>query len=224
MKKCLLLLLLLASCKTLEYNDLNPEMSPNPVLLPAMDTLVDINNLESTYSSGTFVSQSNSLGTGYVNNNFGGWFQTTSTVGTQYKDPRVSDIINILNKEVKDNITTPYGEKKGYISLSLGYRGRSGTICPVISALTLFTINVIGFPFDKETQSLEVEVQIMNRKREVIRRYKENVLNSDYSAMWYGYDIQTLQRKLAADNIKEALKKIRYRIKDDAIELKKELK
>ena len=226
MKKYLLLLLLLASCKSITYQDVNPTINPNSNLLPALDSLVDVSNLEATYSSGSYTGQANSFGTGYVNNNgWGGNFQTTAISGSYYKDARVNDIINMFDKEIKENISTPYGEKKGYITLKLGYRGSERSfILPFVSLLSLWTLNFIGFPYDELSESLEIEVQIMNNKREVIRRYVENVQNENFVAMYWGYNEITINRKVAADNIKQALENIRRRINTEAEEIKKSLK
>lgn len=226
MKKYLLLILFLTSCKSITYQDVNPGIDPNTNLLPALDTIVDINNLESTYSSGSYVGQANNFGTGYAGNNgWGNWFQTTELSGTQYKDSRVNDIINMFDKEVKENITTPYGEKKGYISLKLGYRGSEGSIIyPLTSTLSLFTLNLVGFPWNELQETLEVEVQIMNNKKEIIGRYTENVFSHNYVAMWWGYDENVIYRKVAADNIKQALEKIRNRISAETSELNNKLK
>lgn len=226
MKKYLFLLLFLTSCKSISYQDVNPSINPNHNLLPALETMVDIYNLEATYSSGSYHGQANTWGTGYNgNNNWGNMFQTTSLSGTQYKDSRVNDIINIFDKEVKENISTPYGNKKGYISLKLGYRGSDKSIIyPLTSIVSMFTLNVVGFPANELTESLEVEVQIMNNKKEVIGRYVENVTNSNYLAMYWGYNWPGLYRKVAADNIKTALEKIRIKINNDSTRLNKQLK
>ena len=203
---------LLCSCKSITYQDVNPIIKPNNNLLPAIDILVDINNLEATYSSGSFSSIANNFGTAYMNNHaFGGWAQIANTQGQHYKDARVNDAINIFNKEVLENISNPYGVKKGYISLRLGYRGSEQSyVYPLVSIVSLFTINFMGFPYNKLKETLEVEVQIMNNKKEIIKRYVENVSNSNLMAMWRGYDgWPTLRRKVAADNIKQALEIIR---------------
>ena len=88
----------------------------------------------------------------------------------------------------------------------------------------MFTLNVVGFPANELTESLEVEVQIMNNKKEVIGRYVENVTNSNYLAMYWGYNWPGLYRKVAADNIKTALEKIRIKINNDSTRLNKQLK
>lgn len=223
-KYVFLLFLILCSCKSINYNDVNPAIVPNKNLLPALESVVDVSNLEATYTAGGYSGTANNVGTGFGTGYGAGWMQTTAINGTNYKDARVNDIINIFNKDVKENITNPYGEKKGYIFLKLGYRGEdSSFILPITSALSLFTLNFVGYPGNKVTQSLEVEVEILNNKKELIKRYVENVNDYGYVAMYWGYSGQTIRRKVAADNIKQALDKIKNRINDDAVVIKKSL-
>lgn len=227
MKKLwLFTLLLLSACQSLKYDDLNPSIQPNQNLLPPLETIVDLHNLESTYSVGTYIGSVNNYGTAYSHNqNMVNWVQATKTTGTQYNDARVNDTINIFNKEVRENIMEQYGAKKGFVVLRLGYRGEEGSfIYPLASLLSFGGLNLIGFPKREVAETLEVEVQIVNNKKEVIGRYVENVNNKDYVAMWWGYNNLSADRKVAANNLKDALEKIRHRINQDASRLKKNLK
>lgn len=225
MKKYILLVLLLSACQSINYQDVNPTINPNQNKLPAMESMIDMYNLEAVYTGGGYAGTANNLGVGYANRGWGNWVQTTAISGTQYKDARVNDVINIFNKEVKENITNPYGEKKGYISLKLGYRGEDRQpLLAFISIISLGTINLLGFPADIKEQSLEVEVEIWNNKKEIIKRYTANALDSEFLAVYYGYNELTIHRKLAAENIKQALEQIRRQINDDAEEINKKLK
>ena len=226
MKKIFLLCTVaLCACKSIEYQDVNPPIKPNDNLLPALESVVDVSNIESVYTSGSYAGMANNFGTAYApSNNWGNWMQTTTLNATMYKDVRVNDVINVFNKEVKENITSPYGAKKGYITLKLGYRGVDRSWWYTLpSLLTLGTINLLGFPGDKISQSLEVEVEIWNNKKELVKRYTENVYNYDYVAMYWGYSDLSIRRKVAADNIKQALENIRLKINNDAPQIKKQL-
>ncbi len=222
----LFLCFLVCACKGITYWDVNPNVQPNTNLLPALEPVVDINNLETTYSAGGVYSVANNFGSIYAQNpRWANWAQTTTMNTTAYKDARVSDVINIFEKEVKENISSPYGTRKGYISLKLGYRGTGSALQYYIpSILSLGTLNLLGFPFDQSSQSLEVQVEIWNNKREMVKRYVETVYDDQYVAMYWGYNEQDVWRKLAADNIKHALENIRFRINGDASEIKKMLK
>ncbi len=224
MKKYLLILLCLTSCRSLTYNDINPTINPNQNLLPALETSFDYSNLESVYSAGGIYGQANNFGTAY-NNNLSSWGQTTTFNARQIKDIRITDALNIFNKEVTENITSPYGKKLGTISLRFGYRGTdTSVIYPLSSYFTFGLLNFLGYPCDKVTDSLEVEVTITNNQKELIGRYTENVQSTAYIAMWWGYDGNRIYRKLAAANMKQAMEKIRIRINNDAPRLKKQLK
>ncbi len=225
MKKYLLFLLLLTSCKSVTYQDVNPTIEPNETLLPALEAVVDRENLEATYSAGSYRGGASSVGVGGGSDNWGGLTSVTSISGRKYKDTRVKDVIYLFDKEVTENITNPYGKKKGYIALKLGYRETNQQWWYQIpSILSLFSLNVLGFPWNNVNETLEIEVRVMNNKKEMLARYVENVESADYVAVWWGYDERTIYRKVAVDNVKKAMEKIRKRIAKDAPKLKEKLK
>ena len=218
-------LFILASCKSITYEDVNPTIAPNNTLLPAMEALIDTSNLEYTYSMGSYSGVSNGFGAGWGNNGWAGWTQTSTMSGSMFRDQRIGDVINLFEKEVKENITNPYGAKKGYIALKLGYRGEDSTyfFYSLFYGLTLCITNFFGFPFGNVTQSLEVNIEILDKNKELIKKYSENVVDKEWLAMYWGYG-GSIYRKVAADNIKTALEKIRKRIEIDANEINKKLR
>ncbi len=210
MKKIsLLLLMVLYGCKSVTYQDLNPVIQPNENRLPAMHIEFDENSLNAAYPVRT-VSEYNDEG-----------YKIDSR---RVVDDRVGDVRNIFEEEVKENITNPYGAKKGYLKLKLGYYNNDYSQWYIVpSIFTVFTVNLAGFPVASSQQTLEVVVEVQDNNREVIRRYREMVSNEAYVAMYWGYSQDDVIRKVGADNIKQALEKIRYRINADAPEIKKKL-
>ena len=98
MKKYILIcFFILSACKSITYQDINPQILPNENLLPAMESIVDMSNLEATYTAGYYNGSANNLGTGIGNSS---WIQTTAISGTNYKDARVNDVINVFEKEI----------------------------------------------------------------------------------------------------------------------------
>ena len=81
----------------------------------------------------------------------------------------------------------------------------------------------MGVPQNKITQTLEVEVSILDTDKNLIKRYVQIVNNTDYIAMWWGYDDNDVYRKLAAANIKQALADIRSQIGQDALQIRSQL-
>jgi len=210
MKKiALFLCVILCGCKSVSYHDFIPTVQPNANLLPAMNIDIDEKSLTAAYPARKVSEYDND---GRL---IDMW---------QRDDVRVGDVRNIFEKEVKENISELYGSKKGYITLKLGYYDRDITSWySVPAAFTLGTVYLVGFPYRGERQTLEVIVEVQNNKREVIKRYTEMVSNEAYVALYWGYEQDKLSRKIGADNIKQALEKIRYRINADAPEIKKAL-
>lgn len=227
MKKLILILFFfICSCKSINYQDVNPTILPNKNLLPAMNTSIDTYNLEASYSEGYFTAKASTYGSSYTNKKgFGTSFHKTHMKGKNYKDKRVNDVINIFEKTVKENISTPYGTKKGTIALTIRYReNNNNKKYRAISLLSFGTATLLGFPWDKIDETIEIEVEILNNKQETIKIYKEFVSGTSYVAAWWGYNEDDAYRKVSADNIKQALEKISLQINADASDIKKKLK
>ena len=86
MKKLLLILsLFICSCKSITYQDVNPIISPNNHLLPALNTSIDIYNLEASYSEGYFTAKASTYGSSYTNKKgFGTSYHKTNIKGRNY--------------------------------------------------------------------------------------------------------------------------------------------
>ena len=203
MKKILLILtFLLASCHTVvDYDDLHTAQSPNTHLLPALKTKVNTSNLRAAFTD---------VEKGGISKN--------------ERDIIVDDAVNLFESEVENNITVGEGAKKGYISFRIQYVefGHSFAL-RAASLCTLGLINLTGFPFDRYSQTMEVKVEIADKKQGVVKRYVETVESEAYRALYWGYSRKIINRKISAENVKKALAKIRAEINADAPEIAKKL-
>lgn len=198
---CVAATILLAACKSVGYNDLTPSKQPNNNLLPVLEIKTDTSI-----------------------------YPRLLDIGKKKKvvDKRGNDAKNIFHKEVQQNIIETTGANKGSISLRLNYENTvNNSAYSAVGTVSLLALGVpllFGVPFGAKTQDLEVEVQILNKHKDVIRTYTEKVSDTEYKAAWWGYDSQSIYRKLAAENLKHALENIRYKINNDAPEILTELK
>ena len=184
-------LALVASCRSVGYEDINPAIQPNGNLLPLLDIRPDYRSIRAVYS--------------------------------KKGDERAADAGNIFIKEVQENIIEPTGEKKGKIKMRLAYENTEfNNICPVVASLAYIPA-VFGFPFMCAQQTLEVEVTIQNNGKDIIKRYVEQATDSEYGALYWGYRQRDVTRKVAAENLKHALENIRYKINNDAAEIRSKL-
>ena len=205
MKHLFICLVFIISACTLPitYNDTHQPKNQNANLLPAMHTKVNTSNLKAAF---TDISED------------------TKKPKRDFRDIMVDDAVNIFEREVKENITIGEGNKQGYISFRIQYIELDESL-PIraVSVGTLGLLNLLGFPADKFTQTMEVEVEIMNLKGGVIKRYTQTIKTSEYRALYWGYKRPNINRKLSAENIKQALKLISAKINTDAEYIKTQL-
>ena len=203
-------------------SDLKPT-SKNIKLLPALEPKIDIMSFESAYSSGTSIGAVSTYNSKLSNSTYIGIGSGTSTI---YKDKRVQDAITIFDRDVKENITIPYGDKKGSIVCKIAAGGgRNGDVLwGVLSGLTLMTGNLFGMPIGSCITDIEVEVEIYNLKDNLIAKYSATGSDKAYVAAYWGYEPQQGQRKSAFTAFKMALNTIKLKIQADYDRLTFELK
>ena len=222
MKKLVLvpfiLISLFTSCKSIYLSELKPSPK-NTKLLPALEPQVDIMSLETAYSTG--IVEVLAYDSRLSNTYFLGIGNSTSTI---YKDKRVQDAITIFKRDVTDNITTPFGEKKGSITCRV-VAGEESMKDPWMwgTAFSLFTLNLLGIPLYSSVTNLDVEVEIYNNKNNLIGKYSATGYSKIWVALYWGYDSFSASRKSAYTAFKMALNDIKLKIQDDNDRLRQEL-
>ena len=225
MKKPLFLLIpffVFTSCATFKMSDLKP-YPKNKNLLPALEPRVDVSSIESAFTLGT------SLGatTGYANKLGKNSVLGTAITSTEIsKDPRVQDAITVFDRDVKDNITNPYGDRKGYILCKIAAGENStGIGWSFASGFFLFIPNFVGMPLAHYVTTLDVEVEIYNLSEKLIRRYNSQCQHDTWSAFYYGYGLNfnAAKRKAGLEAFKCAMNDIKKQIESDASDIIQEL-
>lgn len=229
-----LIVLFCSGCRSISIRDINPEKAPNAKLLPYLEPIVDVDNLQTIYTTGTLstTGESYSSGSGYAYGNRVGGFSnasgfysgtTTENYNTTFhSDERVSDAVSIFSKEVKQNIvdTSGISNPRGYITLRLNSRVEDKSILmAVLNGLTLCTLNLIGVPNNYRSEELDIDVSIYNKQKTLIKEYTVIAKDTELRALYYGYTKSTASRKAAAWALKRALKEIREQINRDRDEL-----
>jgi hypothetical protein len=214
------LIFTITSCATYKMTDLIPSQK-NDILLPALEPKIDINSFESAYSLG----ESSTSGTGYkssLSNNSSIVVANSNT--TMYKDKRIQDAITIFDRDVKDNITNPYGDRKGYILCRIADRNYvEGEGWAALSGFTLCIFNLFGMPFGYCQTSLDLEVEIYNKSDNLVGRYRSVGFNKTWIAIYYGYGIYSAPRISSINAFKSAMNDIKLQIGKDANRLLIEL-
>lgn len=111
----IIIIISLTSCRSaFEFSMLQPKNEIS-VKLPSLEPVTYISTLENAYSKG----QSISIGSAYATGTLGGAIAVGSALTTNFADKRVNDALVIFERDVKENISTYVGAKKGSISLKI---------------------------------------------------------------------------------------------------------
>lgn len=151
-------------------------------------------------------------------------YTSVRAVYNEKGDDRVADALSIFNKEVRENIMEQTGDKKGNITMRINSGETKHNKFYPYTVCLLYIPTILGVPFDNAEQTLEVEVLVQNTHRDVIKRYTETVSDTEYAAMYWGYKEDDVERKVAAENMKNAMANIRRQINNDAPEIRTKLK
>lgn len=201
---------LFSSCLTIKTSDLRP-LNKNSSLLPALDPKPDIGSFESVFSIGKSVGFSSSLSR-----------TTALNVSTLKRDARVQDVITIFDREVKDNITQQFGDKKGYIVCKIvsGNLRGGGYGWAILSGMTFLVPNLFGMPFYTYTTSLDVEVEIFDLSNKLIAKYDAQCSNKVKVTLYNGYDgfgeHSSAARISSINAFKGAMEDIKSKIEKDS--------
>lgn len=206
--------ILLASCRSVTYEDLNPTIRPNQNLLPMMEIETDTSIYPRSYT----------VEEKHYDDSTRSSDDSYTVTKTRYKDPKSNTASNIFIKEVQENIMEQSGAKKGYIKMRVTYVNDDSNGFYRLPALLLYTPAFVGVPCGNSEYTTEVEVTVMDSNKNVIRRYTEKAVDEEFEAMYWGYSERNATYKASMMSLKKALENIRYRINSDAPEIRAKLK
>jgi len=206
---------LFTACLSLDLKDLKP-YPKNANLLPTLEPLFDMGTLEAYYPSQI-------IGTQSIKNEI----ESDNTVSTRInsnstyitRSPEAQDLLTIFNRDVKDNITNPYGEQKGVIVCQIVQNKKQDTFFRFLTYLSLGSSTLLGIPSGYCRTSINVEVEIYDLSDKLIGRYTADCSKKVWSALYYGYNLNDISRKSNIDAFKCAMNDIKVQINSDATRL-----
>lgn len=219
----------LLSCKSFDPQLLRPvEQIENR--LPPLEVQIDQVSLETAYSLGKvesgFQEYEKEITKGFT-------ISIASARNQAFLDKRIQHAVVIFDRELSDNICEPEGKKYGYAVCRIANQKSSigwGWLIP--SVLTVFTINLFGFPLYSETTGLDVEVEILDAQNNRVAKYSALAENTKHIALFWGYWGEFIPQK-DADNdltrttnayaLRAAMENIKHQIARDAIKIRSKL-
>ncbi len=190
MKKLLFILVtigLLASCKPFDPKLMQASDYSLSPKLPAMEKQIENNHIFLVTPQGTFIGLS------------------------------PNDLSTIFDKEITQNITNPYTDKKGYIVLKINTirdadRMRLGVVIPFM---------FLGFTTIKHFSDIEVQIDVLNSNRRLIGSYTGTGNCALKNSLYDGY--QYLQKVTYLTAFRLALEQAKKKMSPDMDRLIKEL-
>lgn len=228
MKKIVIVIIfLLFGCKSyylLTSDDINAQRFPNPNLLPALQMNINFNVPD-----------------------YGVIKVTGDAEATQYSTTIAFDTVNIIKKEINENITSPYGDKKGVINVNInfvgwGYKKEEKSkirevidyvLDPIKHISMVFTLGlscpilIREYAIVRKVRQIGINVEILDSKNNLIKKYEELVSNYEIiDCMCCPNEQLSVDpyRKLNAANVKQAMENIRNKIKTDFSYINNKLK
>ncbi len=214
------IIFLMNSCISLKLQDISPRRKNN-TMLPALKPRVDIKSFENTYYGiNPLLIESNPIYYGKDT-----WDIDVVEV-YHNNDPRIQDAISIFIKDVKENITNPYGEIQGDILCRITYGdvNSKGYGWFYLSMFTLYIPNLFGMPVLSNRSTIELEVQIFDLNKNLVKRYTADCTNRKYVALYWGSNYTIATRRANAAAFMCAMDKIKNQIDLDAPEIITKLK
>ena len=140
-----------------------------------------------------------------------------------YSDPCACEL-NLISEEVASNLTEQYGTQYGYISfkvrtLDLGFS--FAFLFPTF--FSLGTLNLLGMPLTSYVREIELEVELIDSKRQLLKKYSAKSRVRVYSACYWGYRERFAAMKIYPDAFNGAMAQIRAEVKKDAKYLREKL-
>jgi hypothetical protein len=199
-------LLTMNSCLPYKEAWLNPHDNVNAIL-PNLTLLIDRENVEEQL---------------FAKNNW-----TDNNIA-------ITDGKALLYNYITNNIIDKRGSSRGTIEITIkkNYHKINNVGFFVLSTLTVYTINLIGFPMISQKASITINMKIKNNAGKIIKEYREEGIGRATSAMYWGYTFGGgltrwapwgLPRTVNTFALSDCLKKLKEDISADSKELNRSL-
>lgn len=102
-------------------------------------------------------------------------------------EPRKKESWFIIYRESYDDIFSNDSEYYGYVIVSVKRSEFENISYAVISGISLCTLNLLGFPFFSFSAEEDVDLSILDSKKNVIATYSSEGKDTEFAAMYWGY-------------------------------------
>jgi hypothetical protein len=141
---------------------------------------------------------------------------------------RIEEARYILYRDFSKNIFRSSDKKYGYACLEIKRKESLDRTMGIISAFTLLTINLFGFPMVAEKAEIEFELNLLNSQKQLIYHCTAKGEDTEYGALFWGYtvagssDVDTqIQQITNTKALQQALDSLKEQLEKDAEQINK---
>lgn len=193
----LLVLLCCASCKAFDPNLLNPTAVVLSPKLPALENRVREELEEVAVMLGP-----------------GGSVVTTT---------RSRDVATFFERETREALTEPYGDKKGFLELKVTPLTTRGSGWLLLSGVTLFLPNLVGMPLAAWTTTVSTQLDVLDSQRRLVATYRAE---GEARAVWSIFsrtNYSEPDRVVYLQAVRQCLEQIKTTMQPDLARLQRQL-
>lgn len=202
----------ICSCRTMNLAELTPSQQ-NIDLLPPLNAKMDLSLIEnidlaSVISTTEFKTENESDASPSVIQTY------TEPV---FKSETTNDLKVLFDRDVKYNMTKIGGEKCGTIVCRVAAINTDDNSFALsfLSIGTFGLLNLVGFPFASIATSIDIDVELFDINNELVAAYHSIGKSRVYSAMYYGFEVDSAVRLSKIRAFKKAMNKVKAQIDQD---------
>jgi hypothetical protein len=101
--------------------------------------------------------------------------------GSLVTTPRSRDVATLFERETREAITAPYGDKKGFLELKVTPITTRGLGWLLLSGVTLFLPNLVGMPLSAWRTTVSTQLDVLDSQRRLVATYRAE---GEAKAVW----------------------------------------
>ncbi|UOQ69024.1 hypothetical protein [Hymenobacter volaticus] len=136
---------------------------------------------------------------------------------------RSRDVATLFERETREALTAPYGDKKGFLELKVTPLTTRGSAWLLVSGLTLFIPNAVGMPLSAWRTTVSTQLDVLDSQRRLVATYRAE---GEAKAVWGLFSATNYAepgRVVYLQAVRQCLEQIKTKMQPDLARLQSQL-
>ena len=135
------------------------------------------------------------------------------------------DLATLFEREVREVLTDPYGEKRGFLELKVTTtKTQIGIGWAVISGLFVFVPNLFGMPISTPKIAVTAQLDVLDNQHRLLSTYRADGEAKGRTALYSSTSYADPGRVLYVQAVRQCLEQIKTKMQPDIARLQTQLK